>query len=690
MSRTFFRVAGIGVIVAVLFAGMDVAPDASQAGGEKKPVVLPPELAWIPSDAAAFAHLRVAELWGSDLGKMLRVSFPDEALRLQEEIEREFGMSPADLESLTFVVRDMPQIFDVFGGSMAPGAKRADGPESKRIPHELQNQREQREEARQELEKLERLIKELQDREQREFEEQIKRLKKEVDKKPRDIPPAGRSDPLQVGLQIEKREKGAKDLHEARSRPGQFVIVAATRDVALDKARTQARARGQENTYKGKTYYTNKQQQREALHFVNDRTYVKAPVQEIRQGLERPAKVEASGPLSRALELAVQKQHVVAGAQLTEATAQDLFREIHVDERGIRRALRPLVAVRSASFSAHLGKESRAELYLRFADGNRAKRGLGAAQDAVTLLRILALGSLMEHAEERLGDAEDAKSEEKGLLWLQLLEQLDAGLRALKSELRDDLVHLSARADTDLVALTARVKVLAKELQQDEGARQARLRRKSANNLKQIGLALHSYHDTHKVFPPIAICSPDGKPLLSWRVAILPYLEEERIFQNFNMNQAWDGPDNIKLLSKMPKIYTPIGMKTKEAHTTFYQGFIGTGPDVQNRTAWGLLDAKRPFGPPPPRGMGITHFQDGTSNTLLVVEAGEAVPWTKPVDIPYDANKPVPKLGGNFKDGFHVLFADGSVRFVRQFHEPTLRLLITPNDGMPVDHDKLR
>jgi uncharacterized protein (TIGR03067 family) len=206
-----------------------------------------------------------------------------------------------------------------------------------------------------------------------------------------------------------------------------------------------------------------------------------------------------------------------------------------------------------------------------------------------------------------------------------------------------------------------------------EKVRLAAQRAQSQNNLKQIGLAMHNYHDAYKKLPTAAIYSKDGKPLLSWRVTILPYLEEGPLYQQFRLDEPWDSAHNKKLLEKMPKLYAPVRGMTKQPHTTFYQVFTGPGTLFEGNKA-----------------LKFQQVQDGISNTILAVEAGEAVPWTKPDDLPYDPQKDLPKLGGLFAEGFSALFADGSVRWVgRRFDVPTLRLAITCNDGQPFDEKKL-
>jgi hypothetical protein len=169
---------------------------------------------------------------------------------------------------------------------------------------------------------------------------------------------------------------------------------------------------------------------------------------------------------------------------------------------------------------------------------------------------------------------------------------------------------------------------------------------------------------------------------LSWRVAILPFIEQFALYRQFKLDEPWDSEHNKKLLARMPRVYAPRVGTTKVAHGTFYRVFTGPHtPFNPAGTRRGLvsLGARFPAG-----------FPDGTSNTFLVVEASEAVPWTKPDELAYDAKKAVPKLGGQFPGTFLAAFADGSVRVIRStIDEKTLRLLIDPADGMPIDWDKV-
>jgi len=173
---------------------------------------------------------------------------------------------------------------------------------------------------------------------------------------------------------------------------------------------------------------------------------------------------------------------------------------------------------------------------------------------------------------------------------------------------------------------------------------------------------------SYEQFPPRAVTAKDGRPLLSWRVLLLPYLGEEELFQQFKLDEPWDSPHNKRLLAKMPSVYAPV-RKGKEPHSTFFQVFAGEGTIFEGT-----------------RGSRIADIRDGTAQTIIVVQAAEAVPWTKPVDLHYDAKKPISKLGGMFKDGFHFALADGTVHFAKKdFDEKTIRLAIIRNDGFGVD-----
>src|SRR5262245_28247263 len=154
-----------------------------------------------------------------------------------------------------------------------------------------------------------------------------------------------------------------------------------------------------------------------------------------------------------------------------------------------------------------------------------------------------------------------------------------------------------------------------------------------------MGLALLEYADAHGRLPAAAVRSKDGKPLLSWRVLILPYLEQKPLFDKFKQDEPWDSPHNVRLLGEMPRTYAHFyGAQAPEPYMTFYRVFVGKGTAFEGREGLSLKD----------------DFPDGLSNTLLIVEAAEAVPWTKPDELPYEPAKPLPRVGGLVPGGFNA------------------------------------
>ena len=187
-------------------------------------------------------------------------------------------------------------------------------------------------------------------------------------------------------------------------------------------------------------------------------------------------------------------------------------------------------------------------------------------------------------------------------------------------------------------------------------------RKESMSRMKQVMLSLHSFHDATVDKFPRDITGPDGKPLLSWRVAVLPHLEQELLFGMFKLDEPWDGPTNKPLLKHVPRVYRSPGAGPGLTRVKAFRG-----PHA-------FLDPVKPLSFP--------DFTDGTSNTIGVADTGAAVEWTKPGDLDVAADKPLPDLAGPFTDGYPVGFCDGSVRWLRPgIPEATLRAMITRDGG---------
>jgi len=202
-----------------------------------------------------------------------------------------------------------------------------------------------------------------------------------------------------------------------------------------------------------------------------------------------------------------------------------------------------------------------------------------------------------------------------------------------------------------------------------QAAREAARRNQSTNNLKQLILAMHVHHDTHRTFPAQAIHSADGKPLLSWRVAILPYIEQQALYEQFHLDEPWDSDHNKKLITKMPELFVdPSSMLAPEQGKSTFAAVAGADK---------FMDGSA-------KGRSFRTFTDGTSNSIAIVEVSDdAAPiWTKPDDWSPAAGNPLQGLGGRHPGGFNAAFCDGSVQFIADaIDQKVWNALLTINGG---------
>src|SRR4051794_6614472 len=135
------------------------------------------------------------------------------------------------------------------------------------------------------------------------------------------------------------------------------------------------------------------------------------------------------------------------------------------------------------------------------------------------------------------------------------------------------------------------------------GEDHAEARARTVHNLKFMGWAMHMFTAKNGGRLPPAATRKDGQPLLSWRVAILPFLEEFSLYQRFHLDEAWDSPHNTSLLEEIPRVYAPVTRKETPPHATYYQGVVGPGL---------LFDGEA--------GTRIAEFIDAVRPTLMIVE----------------------------------------------------------------------
>jgi len=262
--------------------------------------------------------------------------------------------------------------------------------------------------------------------------------------------------------------------------------------------------------------------------------------------------------------------------------------------------------------------------------------------------------------------------------FVKLVDQMMDGL-AVGNHKSDTIISIARPADLDELP-----KLMLPAI---KAARDAARLSHRKNNLKVVGLAMHNYNATHHMFPAADSNGwPKGqgrKDGLSWRVYILPFLDQQPLYEQFNLDEPWDSPHNKQLISKMPQVYynpspiNPSSDRLPDEGKTSIHVFVG-----KNNTPFGKQANGQSVG------AGFRDITDGTANTLMAVEAGDdkAEIWTKPGGLPFDPSKnPLETLGNISDDGFLALFCDGPVHQIKKSIKPeTLKLLIQHNDGEPI------
>jgi hypothetical protein len=401
--------------------------------------------------------------------------------------------------------------------------------------------------------------------------------------------------------------------------------------------------RTEKTTDKGTIYIG---EDRRAFAFLDEKVFLFGTPPSVETFLEQPAPTK-EGPLTPVLRLAAQGKHAVTAGINTEPL-QMLKDELPAEAEPFK----PLMAAKSALLTVDLTDKLGCELRGTFANATDAEN----AEKAVGQLRQLAIGLLGKATEKSAKASKDADGN------AELFKFADSSLKAVKVERKDAVLHASLTVNPEQ-AITALIESVQK-------IREAASRIKNSNNLKQFALALLNYHDANGTFPAAAIFDKNGKPLLSWRVTILPYIEQEKLYNEFHLDEPWDSAHNKKLIEKMPPLYLMPDDDPKK-HLTRYQVFVGKGAFFEGTN-----------------GLRIRDISDGLSNTIMVVEAPKGVPWTKPEDLVFDEGKLVPRVVDPKRNGFMAVLGDGSVRFFKKtIKEGTLRLWVQRDDGQPIPDD---
>jgi Protein of unknown function (DUF1559) len=343
---------------------------------------------------------------------------------------------------------------------------------------------------------------------------------------------------------------------------------------------------------------------------------------------------------------------------------------------------RPLFKAKQLIVQADVKKEMNFELSLQFDNETDATAGEKALRRVVELGRgqlngYRRSGEEMVTGRPRSKDkprsADELPQAVMGLMMLAGMNTLDDQLAALPMATKGNTVSVTLKVSGAMAPLAAAAVVSAGvALPAVQKVRNAASLLQSSNNMKQIALAMHNYESAFGTFPAAAICDKRGNKLLSWRVAILPFIEQDNLYRQFKLDEPWDSEHNKKFSSLAVKTYMDPRAEygADKFNHTHYKLFVGGGAPFD----W-------------VKGRNIVSISDGTSNTIMVAAAGDSVPWAKPDDFEFDPKKPLPDLKKPFSE-LIVAMCDGSVRVLRpeqmKDFDKIMKLLIQADDGMVI------
>jgi hypothetical protein len=201
-----------------------------------------------------------------------------------------------------------------------------------------------------------------------------------------------------------------------------------------------------------------------------------------------------------------------------------------------------------------------------------------------------------------------------------------------------------------------------------QAAREAARRMQASNHLKQLGLAMHMYHDTFGTLPPAVVKDENGKPLYSGRVLLLPFMEQKPLYDEFDKTQAWDSAANIELSKRDLQVFIDPSANNRLPGQTDFLFVVGKGTLFE----------------PPPTGMGMASITDGTSNTMFMIEVeNSGIHWAEPRDL--DISQPMALPPGNHPNINLAVFFDGHTSAITKNVPPqTVRNLATCAGGEPI------
>jgi len=467
---------------------------------------------------------------------------------------------------------------------------------------------------------------------------------------------------------IERVTMVVLSLDKEKGEPNLVTILAFSAPFDSEKVKAQYMPNAKELQAGGKKFYHDLGKEL-AVHFPDKQTLVFGDEKSISQFLAMPTK--ADGPLADAIAMAP-KYPLIASGNVSALPLPPNFAEQVPED------FRPLLKLQYLTLTAEAGKEYVLRLQAKFPNAADAAAGEKSIRKAAEMGRAQLEqprkeAEAMVFGKQQPGprNIEELPPAVAGIAGLGGLNTLDEILADLPLKLEGNALTATVTVPSYLGQYMNFAMVGAGlALPAVQKVRSAAARTHSMNNLKQIALAMHNYESANGRMPSAAICDKNGKPLLSWRVAILPYIEQDNIYNSFKLDEPWDSEHNMKVGSKIRvKVYEDPRMPSDptKPQTTYYKVFVGKDAG---------FEVSKP--------LNFAQFLDGLSNTVMVAAAGEPVIWWKPEDFEFDAKKKVPDVTKPF-DVLLVAMFDGSVRALQPKNikdfDTMLKSLITRAGG---------